>query len=133
MIPNTSERTDRHMTDARILIVDDEPIVREAIHDWLVDAGYSVTTARTGEEALEIVAQQDFGLVILDVRLPGKTGIRVLQEMKEMKPDIKAIIITAYASPDMHTEATKLGAIHYLTKPIAPDQLEKLVQEALSN
>lgn len=132
MIPNTSERTDRHMTDARILIVDDEPIVREAIRDWLVDAGYSVTTARTGEEALEIVAQQDFGLVILDVRLPGKTGIRVLEEMKEMKPDIKAIIITAYASPDMRTEAMKLGAMHYLTKPIAPDQLEKLVQDALS-
>lgn len=121
------------MTDARILIVDDEPIVREAIHDWLVDAGYSVTTARTGEEALEIVVQQDFGLVILDVRLPGKTGIRVLEEMKEMKPDIKAIIITAYASPDMQTEATKLGAMHYLTKPIAPDQLEKLVKEALSS
>lgn len=120
------------MTDARILIVDDEPIVREAIRDWLVDAGYSVTTARTGEEALEIVAQQDFGLVILDVRLPGKTGIRVLEEMKEMKPDIKAIIITAYASPDMRTEAMKLGAMHYLTKPIAPDQLEKLVQDALS-
>jgi DNA-binding NtrC family response regulator len=132
MIPNTSERTDRHMTDARILIVDDEPIVRESICDWLVDAGYSVTTARTGEEALEIVAQQDFGLVILDVRLPGKTGIRVLEEMKEMKPDIKAIIITAYASPDMRTEAMKLGATHYLTKPIAPDQLERLVQDALS-
>jgi DNA-binding NtrC family response regulator len=133
MIPNTSERTDRHMTEARILIVDDEPIVREAICDWLVDAGYSVKTAGTGEEALEIVAQQDFRLVILDVRLPGKTGIRVLQEMKEMKPDIKAIIITAYASPDMRTEAMKLGAIHYLTKPIAPDQLEKLVQDALSD
>ena len=118
------------MTSPRILIVDDEPIVREAIRDWLVDAGYSVTTAETGERALEIVAEQDFGL---DVRLPGKTGIRVLQEMKEMKPDIKAIIITAYASPDMRTEAMELGAIHYLTKPIAPDQLEKLAQEALSS
>ncbi len=133
MIPNTVERTDKHMTSPRILIVDDEPIVREAIRDWLVDAGYSVTTAETGERALEIVAEQDFGLVILDVRLPGKTGIRVLQEMKEMKPDIKAIIITAYASPDMRTEAMELGAIHYLTKPIAPDQLEKLAQEALSS
>ena len=121
------------MTSPGILIVDDEPIVREAIRDWMVDAGYAVTTARTGEEALEIVAQQDFGLVILDVRLPGKTGIRVLQEMKEKKPDIKAIIITAYASPDMRTEAMELGAIHYLAKPIAPYQLEKLVQEALSD
>jgi DNA-binding NtrC family response regulator len=120
------------MTKAAILIVDDEPIVREAIHDWLVDAEYSVTTARTGEEALEIVARQDFDLVILDVRLPGKTGIRVLQEIKEMKPETKAIVITAYASPELRTEAMELGAIHYLSKPIAPDQLEKHIQEALS-
>jgi DNA-binding NtrC family response regulator len=120
------------MTKAPILVVDDEPIVREAIHDWLVDAGYNVTTASTGEEALEIVADQDFGLVILDVRLPGKTGIRVLQEIKEMKPATKAIVITAYASPELRAEAMKLGALHYLTKPIAPDQLEKHVQQALS-
>jgi DNA-binding NtrC family response regulator len=120
------------MTSTRILIVDDEPIVREAIQDWLVDAGYDVTTARTGEEALETVAKCDFDLVILDVRLPGKTGIRVLQEMKEAKPETKAIIITAYASPELRTEAMRLGAIHYLSKPIDPDQLEKRIQEALS-
>jgi len=120
------------MTKAPILIVDDEPIVREALRDWLVDAGYSVTTASTGEEALEIVARQDFGLVILDVRLPGKTGIRVLQEIKETKPQIKTIIITAYASPELRTEAMRLGAIHYLSKPIAPDRLEQRIQEALS-
>lgn len=121
------------MTKASILIVDDEPIVREALRDWLIDVGYSVATAETGEQALEIAAEQDFGLVILDVRLPGKTGIRVLEEMKEMKPDIKAIIITAYGSPEIRTEATRLGAGHYLAKPIAPDQLETLVREALAN
>jgi len=120
------------MTKAPILIVDDEPIVREAIRDWLVDAGHSVTTAKTGEEALEIVAQKDFGLVILDIRLPGKTGIRVLQEIKEMKPETRAIIITAYASPELRAEAMGLGAIQYLSKPIAPDELEKHIQEALS-
>lgn len=121
------------MTNSRILIVDDEPIVRESLRDWLIDAGYSVTTAETGEQALEIVAEEDFGLVILDVRLPGKTGIRVLQEMKEMKPETKAIIITAYSSPEIRNEATRLGAGHFLAKPIAPDQLEVLVREALSD
>jgi DNA-binding NtrC family response regulator len=120
------------MARASILIVDDEPIVREAIRDWLVDAGYDVATASTGEEGLEIAAERDFGLIILDVRLPGKTGIRVLEELKAAKPDVKAIIITAYASPQMRTEATKLGALHYLSKPIAPDQLEKIVEEALA-
>ena len=121
-----------HMTKASILIVDDEPIVREALRDWLVDAGYAVTTASTGAEALEITARQDFDLLILDVRLPGKTGIRVLQEIVQVKPQTKTIIITAYASPELRTEAMKLGAIHYLSKPIAPDQLERRIQEALS-
>ena len=121
------------MAKASILIVDDEPIVREAIRDWLVDAGYDVTTAETGERALEIAAEKDFGLIILDVRLPGKTGIRVLEQMKEVKPNVKAIIITAYASPQMRTEALELGALHYLSKPIAPNELEKIVQEALAN
>jgi len=120
------------MAKGSILIVDDEPIVREALRDWLIDAEYNVTTANTGEEALEIVAQQDFDLVILDVRLPGKTGIRVLEEMKDAKPDTKAIVITAYASPELRTEALRLGALHYLAKPIAPDQLEQRIQEALT-
>lgn len=120
------------MAKTPILIIDDEPIVREALRDWLVDAGYAVQTAKTGEEGLKILESQEIGLVILDVRLPGKTGIRVLEEMKAMKPDVKAIVITAYASPQMRDEALKLGALQYMTKPIAPDKLEKLVKKALS-
>ena len=85
-----------------------------------------------GGEGLKILENQEIGLVILDVRLPGKTGIRVLEEMKEMKPDVKAIVITAYASPQMRDEAMNLGALQYMTKPIAPDKLEKLVKKALS-
>ena len=120
------------MNKTPILIVDDEPIVRESIRDWLIDAGYEVQTAKTGEEGLKILEKQEIGLVILDVRLPGETGIRVLEEMKGMKPDVKAIVITAYASPQMRDEAMNLGALQYMTKPIAPDKLEKLVKKALS-
>lgn len=119
------------MTKETILIVDDESIVREAIRDWLVDAGYEVTTAETGEKALEILGREQFGLIILDVRLPGKTGIRVLQELRDAGNTSKVIVITAYASPEMRAEATELGASHYLMKPIAPDELEKLVRETL--
>jgi len=117
----------------QILIVDDEPIVRESLRDWLVDAGYEVQTAKTGEEGLKILKGQEVGLVLLDVRLPGKTGIRVLEEMKQIRPDVKAIIITAYASPQMRDEAMKLGALQYMTKPIAPDKLDKVVKKALSH
>jgi DNA-binding NtrC family response regulator len=114
-----------------ILIVDDEPIVRESIRDWLKDAGYQVATAETGEQALEMVQEEDFGVVVLDVRLPGRTGLNVLKELKATKPHIKAIVITAYPTTEMSLEAIKLGAVDYLVKPIAPDDLERLIRETL--
>ncbi len=114
-----------------ILVVDDEPIVRESIRDWLKNAGYEVATAETGEEALEMMKKQDFGVVVLDVRLPGKTGLRVLREIKAVKPGIKSIIITAYPTEEFAEEAKLLGAVDYLVKPIAPDDLERLIRETL--
>ena len=120
------------MQENLVLIVDDEPIVRESLRDWLKDAGYQVATAETGEEALEIVEKQDFSVMVLDLRLPGKSGITVLKEVKTQRPWIKSIIITAYPSAETTAEATKLGAIDYLIKPVAPDDLERLIRETLS-
>ena len=119
------------MTSKPILVVDDEPIVRESIRDWLKDAGYTVATAETGEEALKMMETQDFSILVMDVRLPGKTGIQILKEIKALKPQIKSIVITAYPSADLAVEAMKLGAVDYLIKPIAPDELEKLIRETL--
>ena len=79
-----------------ILIVDDEAIVRESIRDWLKDAGYEVSVAESGEEALKLVQKQNFGVMILDLRLPGMSGIDVLKKVKLTQPSIKSIIITAY-------------------------------------
>ena len=120
------------MQENLVLIVDDEPIVRESIRDWLKDAGYQVATADSGEEALEMIETRDFSIMVLDIRLPGKTGINVLKEVKAQRPWIKSIIITAYPSAETADEATKLGAVDYLIKPVAPDDLERLVQETLS-
>jgi len=119
------------MVSKPILIVDDEAIVRESIKDWLKDAGYQVATAESGEEALEMIAKQDFGVMVLDVRLPGKSGIQVLKEVKTVKPEIKSIIITAYPSTELAAEVMKLGAVDYLIKPFAPNDLERLIQETL--
>jgi DNA-binding NtrC family response regulator len=115
-----------------VLIVDDEPIVRESIRDWLVDAGYQVATAENGEKALEMIEKKDFGIMIVDVRLPGKTGITVLKEVKALKRQIKSIVITAYPSTELAAEAMKLGAVDYLIKPVAPDELERLIQKTLA-
>ena len=113
-----------------VLIVDDEAIVRESLGDWLKDT-YQVATAETGEEALELIEKQDFDILIVDVRLPGKNGIQVLREVKEAKPYIESIVITAYPSVDLAVEAMKLGAVDYLIKPVAPDDLERLIRETL--
>jgi DNA-binding NtrC family response regulator len=120
------------MVNKPILIVDDEPIVRESIRDWLQEAGYQVATAESGEEALKMMETQDFSVLVLDVRLPGKTGISILKEVKTLKPEIKSIIITAYPSTELAVEAMKLGAVDYLIKPVAPDELEKLIRDTLS-
>jgi heterodisulfide reductase subunit A len=114
-----------------VLIVDDEPIVRESIRDWLKDAGYQVYVAENGEEALSLVKKYDFGAIVLDVRLPGKTGIKVLSEVKQQKPQIRSIVITAYPSAELAEEAIKLGAVDYLIKPVNPDDLEKLIRVTL--
>jgi len=120
------------MVEKRVLVVDDEPIVRESIADWLTDAGYEVSTTDSGEKALELAQGEDFGVMILDIRLPGRTGIRVLKEIQKRKPEVKAIVITAYPS-ELAAEAIKLGAMDCLIKPIAPDDLEKLVQRAIQS
>jgi len=114
-----------------ILIVEDEAIMRESLRDWLTDGGYQVETAGEGEEALQTIAEQDFGVVILDLRLPGKDGIEVLREAKAKRPQLRGIIITAYPSVQTAVEAMKEGAIDYLPKPFDLNDLEKLVRETL--
>lgn len=113
-----------------VLIVDDEAILRESLRDYLRDT-YQVVTAGTGEEALELIEKQDFDILVIDMRLPGKTGLQVLREVKESKPYVKSIVITAYPSAESAVEAMKLGATDYLIKPVAPDNLERLIRETL--
>jgi DNA-binding NtrC family response regulator len=120
------------MSEKTILVVDDEPIVRESIRDWLKDAGYKVLTAETGEEALKLLDKHDISILVIDVRLPGRTGISVLKDVKARKPKIKSIVITAYPSEELSDEAKKQGAVDYLVKPINPDDLEVLIRETLS-
>jgi len=116
-----------------ILVVDDEAIVRESIRDWLNEAGYQAETAETGEEALEMVEKKDFGIMILDYRLPGKSGVDVLREIKATKPQTKCIMITAFPSAKLTAELTQLGALDdFLIKPVMMKDLEKLVQDNMA-
>ncbi len=114
-----------------ILIVEDEAIMRESLRDWLTDGGYQVETAEEGEQALRTITEQDFGLAILDLRLPGKDGLEVLREARVKRPELRGIIITAYPSIQTAVEAMKEGAVDYLPKPFDLDDLEKLIREIL--
>jgi len=114
-----------------ILIVEDEAVMRESLRDWLTDSGYQVETAKEGEEALKAIAQQDFSIALLDLKLPGKDGIEVLREAKAKKPQLKGIIITAYPSVGTAVEAMKEGVIDYLPKPFDLNELEKLIRDTL--
>src|SRR4030042_3856731 len=117
----------------KILIADDESIVRESLTDWLTDKGYQVITASNGDETLEILKNGDnLGVVVLDVRMPGKDGISILEETKPQHPDLKYIIISGYPSVDVMTRGIRLGAIGFLVKPFDPAELEKLVNHALN-
>jgi DNA-binding NtrC family response regulator len=114
-----------------VLVVEDEAIVRESLQDALKDA-HVVTTAETGEEALELIKKKDFDILIVDVRLPGKSGIEVVREVKQTKPYIRSVVITAFPSVELAVEAMKQGAVDYLVKPIRFDELENLIWENLS-
>ena len=116
-----------------VLVVDDEPIVRESLSDWLEDAGYAVSTARDGEEALSKIEEKDFSVVVLDIRLPGESGAAVLKKIKAQRPWIKAIIITAYPSEESINEFRTMGVKDILIKPLIPDELEKIIRETVDN
>jgi len=112
-----------------VLIVDDEASVRESLKDWLCDAGYQAETTDSGEKALELIKQKEYGLLIVDLKLPGKNGIEVLKEARRVAPDLGGIIITAYPSVESAVEAMRVGALEYLAKPLALSEIEKIVAE----
>ena len=114
-----------------ILVIEDEAIMRESLRDWLTESGYQVATVENGEEALKTIVERDFGLLILDLRLPGKDGLHVLKEARASRPELRGIIITAYPSLETAVEAMKEGAVDYLAKPVDLNQLEKLIEDTL--
>jgi CheY-like chemotaxis protein len=115
----------------KILIVEDEAVVRESVRDWLIDDGYDVDVAENGDEALEKIKKEEFGVIVLDLKLPGIDGLQVFEQAKELKPETKGVIITAYPSKETQEKARRLGLLDYLAKPFRVEDLERLITEAL--
>jgi heterodisulfide reductase subunit A len=111
----------------RILVVDDEKIVRESTQEWLKEEGFSVTTADSGQKALELMDDAPFNMMLTDIKMPGMDGVELLEKAKQKDPDLCVIMMTAYAAVDSAVEAMKQGALDYLTKPFDPDVLTAMV------
>ena len=116
---------------ASILIVDDELSMREFLRILLEKEGHQVTTAINGLVALELTGQHSFDLVVTDIRMPGMTGLELLASLKQTKPDMAVIMITAFASPDDAVAAMKNGAFDYITKPFNVDEIKTVVRSSL--
>jgi DNA-binding NtrC family response regulator len=115
----------------KILVIDDEPILRESLEIALKTSNYDVVTARTGEEGLERFKQENPDLVLLDHWLPGMNGDEVLRKIKEDDSDIPVIIMTAQGSIEMAVTSMKMGAFDFLIKPFDLEQVEDLIQKGL--
>jgi len=115
----------------KILLVEDETVVRDALRDWLTEDGFVVDVAKDGEEALKKIKEEEFGAIVFDLRLPGIDGLQVFEEAKELKPETKGVIITAYPSKETLEKAKSLGLLDYLTKPFKVEELERIISGAL--
>lgn len=111
----------------KVLVVDDEMIVRESTREWLLEESFSADTAGSGSEALDMISEGEYGLMLLDVKMPGMDGLEVLKRAREIRPGLPVIMMTAYATVETAVDAMKFGALDYLMKPFDPIALMKEV------
>ncbi len=111
----------------KILVVDDELIVRDSLKEWLEEEGFSVDMAKSGQDALDKLSANPYHLLLTDIKMPGMDGVEVLQKAKESYPDLTVVMMTAYATVETAVEAMKTGALDYLIKPFDPDKLIPMV------
>ncbi|MBV6511362.1 MAG: sigma-54-dependent Fis family transcriptional regulator [Ignavibacteriales bacterium] len=115
----------------RILIVDDEQIVRESLKQWFIEDDYDVETAEDGETALKKFEKGKYDLILADIKMPGISGLELLEKLKAEDPSAIIILITAFASVPTAIKALKAGAYDYITKPVDPDELSHVVKRAV--
>ena len=118
-------------TDERVVVIDDDNAMRLSCRQILGRMGLAVETYSDGAQGLAGVAREKPGLVVVDLKMPGLSGLEVLCRIHEIDPSIVVVVITGYATIDTAIEAMKAGAYDFLPKPFAPDQLRVIVSRAL--
>jgi len=117
----------------KLLIVDDEDIVRESLCDWLSSIGYKVLTAKCGEEALRIIKQKKAKIMIADLIMPGMNGIELMKKARTIIPTISTVIITAHGTIQTAIAAIREGAYDYIEKPFCPEKVELLIRNMVEH
>lgn len=117
-------------TDISLLIVDDEESVRDSLYNWFIEDGYKVDCAANAKEALTKIEEQNFDIILADIKMPGMDGLEMHRRIKTLNSEAIVIIMTAFASVDSAVQALKDGAFDYVTKPFDPDDLSHLIRNA---
>ena len=117
----------------KILIVDDELVVRDSLSKWFASEDYLSRPVAGGREALEAVQQDTWDIALLDIKMPGMDGMELQQRLREADPDLMVIFMTGYATVETAVQALKHGAYDYITKPVDPDELLHLVSKAMEH
>ncbi len=121
------------MSKGRLLIVDDDIVVRDSLGKWFESEDFDVTISPGAAPALEILSHDRFDLALVDIRMPGVDGIELQAKLKDVDPQMPVVIMTGYASVETAVRALKNGAYDYITKPFDPDELVHLVSNAIAH
>ena len=121
------------MKKTKLLVVDDEDIVRESLCDWLSSLGYKVLTAKSGEEALRVISQKKAKIMIADLIMPGMNGIELMKQARALVPTMSTVIITAHGSVQTAIAAMREGAYDYIEKPFCPEKIELLIRNLVEH
>lgn len=121
----------RNANGHKILIVDDELGMREGCRRSLARYGFDVRTAENGSDGLRMLGDEDYDLVLVDIIMPGVSGLELLERIRQYDPSITCLVITGYAALSVATQALELGAHDVLAKPFNSEELLTMVQDAL--
>lgn len=116
----------------RILLVDDDPVIRESYRRLLGEHTLRIDEARTGREALDRLDEREYQLMLLDLKIPNPGGLTLLRHVRQQHPKTQVIVVTGYATIENVKECIQLGVLEYLQKPPQPERLKELVVSALS-
>ena len=121
------------MKDYSILIVDDEDAQRSILKGYLEKKGYKIFSASSGTEGIDVVQNNLIDIVLSDYKMPDKTGLEVLEEVKQINPEISFVILTAYGTIENAVKAMRLGAFDYISKPVDLDELDLMIERVIEN